>query len=264
MSTNPITAFEQENAARIAGYPAQQQWQDISRAWMAEAFKQQYMYHFAWMGRPIIQTPTDMVALQEIIWQVKPDLIIETGITHGGSLIFSASQLALLDVADAAATGASFNPKQSPRKVLGIDIDIRAHNRAAINAHPLASYLEMIEGSSVDARTITQVKAFAANYKTILLLLDSNHTHDHVMQELAAYAPLVTVGSYCVVYDSAVEDMPEGTFPDRPWSHGNNPKTAIHEFLRTQGTTPNFTIDAAINTKLMTTAAPDGWLKRIA
>ena len=219
-----------------------------------------YSYHFDWMGRPIIQFPQDMVAVQELIWQIRPDLIIETGIAHGGSLILSASMLAMLDMCDAIETGATISPKESKRKVLGIDIDIRAHNRAAIQAHPMASRIQMIQGSSIAPDIIAQVHAVAANYSRVMVMLDSNHTHAHVLAELEAYAPLTSVGSYCCVFDTVVEDMPKEMFPDRPWGPGDNPKTAVWEYLKTHS---EFEIDKSIQHKLLFTVAPDGYLKRI-
>jgi cephalosporin hydroxylase len=201
-----------------------------------------------------------MVAMQELIWCVKPDLIIETGIAHGGSLIFSASMLALLDMCDAIEMGITIDPKASKRKVLGIDIDIRAHNRLAIEAHPMATRIQMIQGSSIDPAIIDQVRAVAANYSRILVCLDSNHTHDHVLAELQAYAQLTSIGSYCCVFDTLVDDMPSDMFSDRPWGPGNNPKTAVHEYLKTHS---EFEIDKSIQHKLLITVAPDGYLKRV-
>jgi len=218
-----------------------------------------YSYNFRWLDRPIIQYPQDMVAVQELIWSIKPDLIIETGIAHGGSLILSASMLALLDMTDAIADGRQIDPRVSSRKVLGIDIDIRAHNRAAIAAHPMASRIEMIQGSSIAPDVIERVHAFAINYKRIMVCLDSNHTHDHVLQELNAYAALTSKDSYCIVFDTVVEDLPAGFFPDRPWGPGNNPKTAVWEFLKAH---PEFEIDKMIQNKLQITVAPDGYLRR--
>lgn len=234
--------------------------QDRSFDWVRESARNNYSYNFSWLGRPIIQYPQDMVALQELIWQIKPDLIIETGIAHGGSLIMSASMLAMLDMCDAIEAGAIIDPKQSKRKVLGLDIDIREHNRKAIEAHPMASRIQMIQGSSIAPEVIEQVKQIAGNYKTILICLDSNHTHEHVLAELQAYAPLTSFGSYCVVFDTVVEDMPADMFPDRPWGPGNNPKTAVWEYLKTH---PEFEIDKSIQHKLLITVAPDGYLKRI-
>jgi len=228
---------------------------------MAVGATGKYPYNFSWLGRPIIQYPQDMVAMQELIWSIKPDLIIETGIAHGGSLVFSASTLALLDLGDAIATGNTIDPKASSRKALGIDIDIRAHNRVAIEAHPMASRIQMIEGSSVAPDTIAQVQEEVKNYRRILVCLDSNHTHDHVLAELEAYAPLVTKDSYCVEFDTLIEDMPEGSFPDRPWGKGDNPRTAVDAFL---GKTNRFEVDTAMDAKLQISVAPGGYLKCVA
>jgi cephalosporin hydroxylase len=199
--------------------------------------------------------------MQEIIWEVKPDLIIETGIAHGGSLIFSASMLALLDLCEAIEEKKALDPSVSKRKVLGLDIDIRQHNREAIEAHPLSSRIQMIQGSSIAPEIIQQVRKIAANHSKILVCLDSNHTHEHVLEELQAYAPLVSKDSYCVVFDTIVEDLPKEMFPDRPWGPGNNPKTAVFEFLKNH---PEFEIDKSIDHKLLISVAPDGFLKKIA
>lgn len=209
-----------------------------------------YSYNFSWLGRPIIQYPQDIVAMQEIIWEVKPDLIIETGIAHGGSLIFSSSMLALLEVSKVIKSG----------KVLGVDIDIREHNRVEIEKHPLASKIKMIQGSSIDETIIRQVHDFAKDYNNILVALDSNHTHSHVLAELNAYAPLVSKGSYCVVFDTIIEDMPDKFFPNRLWGKGNNPKTAVWEFLKIH---KEFEIDKSIENKLLITVSPGGYLKRV-
>lgn len=232
----------------------------ISRAFLIASAAHKYSYHFDWLGRPVIQYPQDIVAVQELIWKIRPDLIIETGIAHGGSLILSASMLALLDMCDAIPAGVPpIDPRESRRRVLGIDVDIRAHNRAAIEAHPLASRIEMIEGSSIAPDVIAAVHRRAAEFRTVMVFLDSNHTHDHVLAELEAYAPLVSPESYCVVFDTIVDDMPKSMFPDRPWGPGNNPKTAVHAFLATH---PEFVIDADIHNKLLITVAPDGYLRR--
>jgi cephalosporin hydroxylase len=220
-----------------------------------------YTYNFQWFGRPIIQFPQDIIGMQELIWQIKPDLIIETGIAHGGSLIFSASMLTLLDYCDTAEQGKTLDPQHPNRQVIGIDIDIRAHNRAAIEAHPMANRVNMIEGSSLDPEIIDRVRTMADGYQRILVCLDSNHTHEHVLAELEAYAPLVTPGSYCVVFDTIIEDLPADMFPDRPWGPGDNPKTAVHEYLKTH---PEFEIDKQIDHKLLISVAPDGYLRRIA
>ena len=219
-----------------------------------------YSYNFSWQGRPIIQYPQDIVAMQELIWSIKPDLIIETGIAHGGSLIFSASMLAQLDICDAIESGQTFDPKKSSRKVLGIDIDIREHNKEAIETHPMATRIEMIQGSSIDLEVINQVKNIAKDYKKILVCLDSNHTHNHVLAELEAYAQLASIDSYCVVFDTLIEDVSSETFPDRPWGPGNNPKTAVWEYLKNH---PEFSINNNIDKKLLISASPEGYLQRI-
>lgn len=252
--------FQDEVAERVAAIPANKQLCATAAAFMRASVIPGYSYNFAWQGRPIIQYPQDMVAMQELIWAIKPDLIIETGIAHGGSLVFSASMLALLDMYDAIESGEKIDPKFSRRKVLGIDIDIRAHNRVAIEAHPMAARIQMIQGSSIAPEIIDQVRAVAADYLRVLVCLDSNHTHDHVLAELQAYAPLTSIGSYCVVFDTIVEDMPKEMFPDRPWGPGNNPKTAVWEYLKTH---PEFEIDKSIHDKLLITVAPDGYLKRV-
>ena len=256
-----MSQFQSEVLTRIEAVSTNNSLRQSAATFTQTSIASQYSYNFSWQGRPIIQYPQDMAAMQELIWEIKPDLIIETGIAHGGSLVFSASMLALLDMCDAIESSKSINPKVSNRKVLGIDIDIRAHNRAAIEAHPMASRIQMIQGSSIAADIIAQVHAVAAKYARVLVCLDSNHTHDHVLAELNAYAPLTSTGSYCVVFDTVVEDLPKEMFPDRPWGPGNNPKTAVWEYLKTH---PEFQIDKSIQDKLLITVAPDGYLKRIA
>ncbi|HSC78850.1 MAG TPA: cephalosporin hydroxylase family protein [Chitinolyticbacter sp.] len=221
--------------------------------------KYKYSYNFSALGRPIIQLPQDMVAMQELIWSIKPDLIIETGVARGGSLILSASALALIDYCEAVEGAKTLDPLASRRRVIGIDIDIRSHNRQAIESHPLAHKITLIEGSSIDEGTVAQVRALAQGYQRVLVCLDSNHTHAHVLAELDCYAPLVSPASYCVVFDTIVEDMPADSFPDRPWGVGDNPKTAVHAWLRDH---PEFSIDHTIDDKLLLTVAPNGYLRR--
>lgn len=252
--------FKQECQHEIELMGDDKELSKLSTKWANHANTRKYSYHFEWQGRPIIQFPQDMVAMQELIWSIKPDLIIETGIAHGGSLIFSASMLALLDMCDAIEAEKTLDPKISRRKVLGIDIDIRAHNRAAIEAHPMASRIQMIQGSSIAPDIIKQVHAVAASYSRVLVCLDSNHTHDHALAELEAYASLTSKGSYCVVFDTVIEDMPKEMFPDRPWGPGNNPKTAVWEYLKSH---PEFEIDKQIDHKLLISVAPDGYLKKV-
>lgn len=256
-----MSDFDEELVNRIDAMSRNERLRADAAEFMRTSVLSKYSYNFAWMSRPIIQYPTDVVAMQELIWRVRPDLIIETGIAHGGSLIFSASMLALLDMADAIESGATLDPAKSNRKVLGIDIDIRAHNRVAIEAHPMASRIQMIQGSSIASDVVAQMHEIAAGYQHVLVCLDSNHTHAHVLAELEAYAPLTSVGSYCVVFDTVVEDVPADMYPDRPWGPGDNPKTAVREYLKTH---KEFEIDRSIQHKLVITVAPDGYLIRTA
>ena len=255
-----MTEFEKEVAQRLDATRKNREMCKNAASFLSASTQPQYSYNFFWQGRPIIQYPQDIVALQELIWSIKPDLIIETGIAHGGSLIFSASMLAQLDMADAIEAGTKIDPRQSNRKALGIDIDIRAHNRAAIEAHPMASRIQMIEGSSIASEVIEQVKSIVTGYAKVLVCLDSNHTHDHARAELELYAPLTSVGSYCVVFDTVIEDLPAEMFPERPWGPGDNPKTAVWDYLKTH---PEFEIDKMIDNKLLISVAPEGYLKRI-
>lgn len=260
MSDSIAAAFQAERLGRTAAYGRDAAFRALSQAWLRESMQRRYVYNFDWMGRPIIQYPQDMVALQELVWTARPDLIVETGVAHGGSVVYSASLLALLDLSEAIEQGRTIDPARSRRRVVGVDVDIRAHNRAALDAHPMRSRIELVEGSSIDAATVERVHALARGHERVMVLLDSMHTHDHVLAELDAYAPLVSPGSWCVVFDTFVEDMPRGFFADRPWNPGNSPKTAVHEWLdRNSG----FAIDAAVADKLMVTVAPDGFLKRL-
>jgi cephalosporin hydroxylase len=241
---NPREEFDNDVRRQIDGLKQDEDVQALSRIWLREITPHKYAYNFSWMGRPIIQFPQDMIAMQEIVWRVRPEVIVETGIAHGGSLVYYASLLELLGQGE----------------VIGIDVDIRAHNRAAILEHSMARRISMIEGSSIDARTVEAVKAKVAGRRAIVVL-DSNHTHDHVLAELRAYAPLTCVGGYCVVMDTLVEDMPAHlSAPDRPWGPGNNPRTAVNAFLKE---TDCFEVDSDIDAKLLITVAPSGYLRRV-
>ncbi|MBN9332122.1 cephalosporin hydroxylase family protein [Devosia sp.] len=256
---DPIKDFAAQVAGNIRALGTDQTLRADTVKWIEEANAHGYTYNYSWLGRPIIQFPQDMVAMQELIWRIKPDLVIETGIAHGGSLILSASMLAMLDYCDAVEAGELLDPAKPKRRVLGVDIDIREHNRSAIEAHPMANRIDMIQGSSIDPETIAAVHAKASGYKRVLVSLDSNHTHEHVLAELEAYAPLTTPGSYCVVFDTLIEDMPAGSFPDRPWDKGDNPKTAVWEYLKTHS---EFESDLDFDHKLLITVAPHGFLRR--
>jgi cephalosporin hydroxylase len=242
---DPIKTFKEELDRRVSEYADDKGLQSIAKDWIEESMKKKYVYNFSWLGRPIIQYPQDIIAIQEIIWSVKPNLIVETGIAHGGSIILSASILELMG---------------GDGKVVGIDIDIRKHNREEIEKHPLSKRIHMIEGSSTDSKTAEEVYRMAKGKEIVLVILDSNHTHEHVKKEIELYHSLVTKGSYLMVFDTVVEDLPKDYFEDRPWNVGNNPKTAVHEFLRNN---KDFEIDKAIQNKLIITAAPDGYLKRV-
>lgn len=228
----------------IARLGSETELRELSRRWLEKTAAYEYSYHFTWLGRPIIQYPQDIVALQEIIWRVRPTVIVETGIAHGGSLVLSASMLELLG--------------GDERRVLGVDIDIREHNRAEIEQHPLAHRITMVEGSSTDEEVLEQVRRFVGEDEPVMVVLDSNHTHEHVLRELELYSPLVTPGSYLIVFDTAVELMPEDAYADRPWGKGANPYTAVQEFL---AGSDRFEIDTVYDDKLLVTVAPSGYLK---
>jgi cephalosporin hydroxylase len=245
-----MKSFDQEVTERVAANEQDSALQRSAQGFIEESLRTQYSYNFSWLGRPIIQYPQDIVAMQELIWTLKPDLVIETGIAHGGSLIFSASMLELNAVCG--------GPQDA--EVLGVDIDIRAHNRSAIEAHPMSKRISMIQGSSIAAEIVEQVRRKAAAKKNIMVCLDSNHTHDHVLAELQAYAPFTSVGNYCVVFDTIVEDVPGSLIKDRPWSKGNNPKTAVWKYLQAH---PEFSIDKGIDNKVLISVAPSGYLKRL-
>lgn len=244
-----MTNFKSEVEQNILALGASEEIQKKGISFVCESAVYKYSYNFTWMGRPVIQYPQDMIAMQELIWDISPDIIIETGIAHGGSLIFYASLLELLSISG-----------RGDGMVLGIDVDIREHNRKEIEAHPMFKRIEMIQGSSIDDEVIEKVKKIVEGSGKVMIILDSNHTHDHVLAELEAYAPLTTVGSYCVVFDTVVEDMPPDFFPNRPWGPGNNPKTAVWQYLETH---QDFVVDKSIQDKLLITVAPDGYLKRI-
>lgn len=244
-----IIEFQQEVNDRIETYGRNTNLKDAAHRFTVESVHAKYSYNFRWMGRPIIQYPQDLLAMQEIIWEVKPDLIIETGIAHGGSLIFYASMMELLSITE-----------EINGEVLGIDIDIRAHNLREIKAHPMSKRIEMIQGSSLDEEVVRQVRERVERKKKVLVVLDSNHTHDHVLSELHLYANFTSLNSYCVVFDTFIEDMPDDAYPNRPWGKGNNPKSAVWEYLKENDC---FTIDDSIHKKLLISVSPDGFLKRI-
>jgi cephalosporin hydroxylase len=257
----PVKEFEEDRMHNVKRLGSDDDLKASTLKWMLDAGKSgNYVYNFDWLGRPIIQYPQDIVGLQELIWKVKPDLIIEAGVAHGGSVVFTASMLAMLDMCEAIEAGQTIDPSISSRKVIGIDIDIRAHNRALIEAHPMASRIQLIEGSSIAPETISLVKEAAVGYKNIMVILDSNHTHDHVLNELLAYANLVSVGNYCIVYDTLIDDMPDESIVNRDWGKGNSPKSAVHAFMASND---DFELRPEVENKLLITVAPDGFLQRV-
>jgi cephalosporin hydroxylase len=242
----PIEQFKQERADAQQAMLQDAELKQKSLDWMLHSDKYKYTYNFTWMGRPIIKYPQDIVAMQELIWQVQPDLIIETGIAHGGSIIFSASMMEMLG---------------NDGKVIAVDIDIREHNRIEIEKHPMMKRITMLQGSSVDPAIVQQISDYAAGFKNVMVVLDSNHSHEHVYRELEMYTPLVSLNSYILLPDTFVEFFPEGYVKDRPWDVGNNPYTAMEAFLKT---TDAFVKDEAITNKLLVTEAfGGGYLKRV-
>lgn len=256
-----MSEFKREVRDRLAAAADDAELKRASQAFMLASTPSKYSYNYFWLGRPIIQYPQDIVAFQELVWQVRPDVIVETGIAHGGSLILSASLLSLIDLCEATEAGEMLDPSKPKRRVVGVDIDIRSHNREAIEAHPMARRISMVQGSSVDPSIVAQMRDLVGEAKRVMVCLDSNHTHEHVLAELEAYAPMVSVGSYCIVFDTVIEDMPAKMYPDRPWGPGDNPKSAVHAWLPSH---PEFEIDTSIDAKLMISVAPEGYLKRIA
>ena len=242
---DPIKEFEEEVQENVKRLGKNKKLKSSGRQFAVDAALNRYMYNFRWLGRPIIQYPQDIVAVQELIWSVKPDLVVETGIAHGGSLILSASILELIG-------GRGI--------VVGVDRDIREHNRREIENHRMFKRIKKIEGSSIDSKVVSRVRTFAEGRKKVLVFLDSNHSGAHVLRELELYSPLVSKGSYIVAFDTLVEYMPKGSNKNRPWDKGNNPLTAVKKFL---GEHKNFAVDEDMEDKLLMTVAPGGFLKRI-
>lgn len=249
MKKDPLKQYSLDVVKRAKSYANNSKLQQTGKAFHDELVKANYSYNFFWLGVPIIKEPQGIQAMQEIIWEVKPDLIIETGIALGGSIIFSASMISLLETCGKIKNG----------QVIGIDVDIREHNKKAILANPLSKKIVMLEGSSTNEKIVKKVADIVKNKKRVLVCLDSNHTHDHVLAELKIYAPMVSVGSYCIVEDTGIEDF-IAEKNNRPWGKGNNPKTAVWEFLKKN---KNFKIDKMIESKIILTGSPDGYLKRI-
>jgi len=236
--------------------------QQATAEWVEASCRHGYSYHFDWLGRPIIQYPQDMVALQEILWEVRPSVVVECGIAHGGSLVLVASMLALIDQCEAVERGEEWLPlvpTDMTSRVVGVDVDIREHNRREIEAHPLSGRIHLVEGSSTDPAVAARVLEEVGDRSPVVVLLDSNHTAGHVRDELVAYADLTTVGSYCVVYDTVIEHLPADLHDDRPWGPGDSPATAVDEFL---ADADGFHVDRRFDARLGITVAPGGYLRR--
>lgn len=250
MKKDPFKEFSLDITKRSRAWQTDPKFQKAKQNFHDQLSKGKYAYNFYWMGVPIIQTPVETQGYHELIWQVKPDLIIETGIAWGGSIVFSASMITLLEACGEIKNG----------HVIGVDIEIRPHNKKNLAKHPMSKKITMFEGSSIDPNIVEKIKKLAKNKKRILVHLDSNHTHKHVLEELRAYSPLVTKNSYCIVEDTGIEDDPIGTNTGKAFGKGNNPKTAVWAFLKEN---KNFKIDKDFESKLILTGAPDGYLKRI-
>lgn len=252
--------FQDEIKKRLSLNKENKTLQEAKSLFLKESILPKYSYNFSWLGLPIIQYPQDMIAVQEIIWDKRPDLIIETGVARGGSIIMNASLLILIETLSRLKNNNNDFTEGFKSKVIGIDVHIRKENKLKIDHHPASRIIDLMEGSSTDNNIIEQVKSIAKKYKNVMVILDSNHEHDHVLEELNLYSELVSIGQYCIVFDTVIENLPDDFFPDRPWSVGNNPKTAVDEFLSKNN---SFEVDNNFNDKLLISAAPDGYLKKI-
>jgi cephalosporin hydroxylase len=241
-TTDPIAAFRAEVERNVDALGRADDARAASARWLRATHDLKYDYNFTWFGRPILQLPQDVMALQEIVFAVRPQLVVETGVAHGGSLVFFASLLELL----------------GEGRVVGIDVEIREHNRREIEAHALARRIDLVQGSSADDATFEAVRAHAHGCERVLVVLDSDHTEAHVLQELRLYSRLVTPGSYLVVCDTIIEDLGPGACPGRPWGPGNSPKSAVAKFLAEDD---RFEVDLRIEHKLLLTNSPGGYLR---
>lgn len=250
------TIFDLESLNNISAMAEDETVKTVSQQWVDVTGQYRYVYNWKWMGLPIIQFPADIVATQEIIWSVKPTVIVETGVARGGSIVFNASQLALLDLCE----GASPSLVGSTRRCIGIDIDVRSHNREAIDSHPMEPMITLIEGSSIEDATFQSVCELITPQDRVMVILDSNHTHEHVLRELELYSPLVSHGSFLIVHDTGIEVAPDSAFGNRNWGRGNNPLTALNEFL---DGSDDFAVEDVVCNKLLTTSSPRGYLRRV-
>jgi cephalosporin hydroxylase len=243
--SNELNEFYRLRADSISELSRSQDLQDMGVKLMRDSAPHRYAYNFDWLGIPAIQLPTDLIAMQEIIWAYKPEVIIETGVAHGGSLVFYASMLSLLG---------------NNGFVVGVDIEIRKHNRDVLESHPMYDKIKLVEGSSTSPDTLAKIQALVGNRRA-LVILDSDHSRDHVLQELYAYEQFVAVGGYIVVMDTTLEDQPDNFIVNRPWDKLNNPKTAVREFLNSRA--GHWLADRKIDGKLLMTVCREGFLQKI-
>ena len=255
--SDDIKEFYQERSDRIESFVHNDELKENLIHYLTE---NDYEYNFDYLGLPIVQFPQDMVAVQELIWSVKPDLIIETGVARGGSLVQSASILAMLDMKDAVDSGSVLDLSNPSRKVIGIDIDIRDHNRQKIEAHHLSSYIELIQDSSIAESVIQTIESKVSDFKTVMVFLDSDHSHSHVLEELKLYSKFVSSGSYIIAFDTIVDDLDNKFNEGKSWTKSQNPKTAVFEFLKDH---KNFKIDTLLDSKIFFSVSPSGYLKKI-
>lgn len=237
-------AFEIENRQQASAQHDDCDLQRKALDLLIQSDKYGYTYHWTWLGLPIIQLPPDINATQEIIWQNKPDVIIETGIAWGGSVVMYASIQQLV----------------GKGKTIAVDRVLPQKNIDAIMGYPFSDRIHLLHGSSTDPEIIEAISAMIEPDDSVMVLLDSNHTHDHVLAELRLYGPLVSPGQYLIVSDTIIEDIPVQEHRARPWGPGNNPKTALQEYLRESD---RFEEDTYINEKLLTTFTPNGYMKCI-
>ena len=256
MSKYKLRPIEEDRREYLENVQDSKELHDMATNFHSITAPLKYAYNFDWFGRPIIQLPQDIVMMQDIIWKLKPELIIETGVARGGSLILYSSLLHLIDIANKKMKIESAVESE----VWGIDIKVHDENKEAIAAHPFSDKIKIFEKSSTDLDLVDDIKEKSRHFESILVILDSDHTASHVSKELELYAPLVTVGSYCVVFDSTIEDMPADQFLDRDWGPGNSPRTAANEFVSKN---PNYQVDKDIDKKLLITAAAGGFVKRL-
>lgn len=243
--TDDRDEFQTQSRSKALAMGADPEIQRLDRELTIVSDEHDYSYMWNWLGLPIIQMPADIVVTQEIIWQNRPQVIIETGVARGGSVVLHASMLQLI----------------GEGQVVAVDIDIRPHNRAAVEEHPLAYRVTLIEGSSVEADVLDQLEAAIGDAERVMVVLDSNHTHEHVLAEIELYTRFVTPGQFMIVADTLVEDLPYQEHRPRPWGPGDNPKTAVDQYLKENPGV--YEVDEVVNSKLLLTSSRGGYLRKL-